>query len=330
MKYWLVRAGRHGEQEEEIFEQNVTAIGWEELPDLSEFKTREELKAKYIETYGDAKPKAITLRIGQLWKFANEIKVGDLIVTPNKSSPVVAIGEVKGEYEYKEDSPNAKHRRAIEWKITAIPRSEFPLEILRAIGVQLAVSTIINENTKQYIKNMLAGKQVDSNDNEIKELEEIDLEEYSKDTIIKFLEKKFQRQDLARLINGILIAKGYSTQLSPPGPDGGVDIFASSGQLGFDDPKICIQVKSSKTPADVRILRELGGVSKKFGADYGILVAWGGLNKAAIKENKGSFFTTKLWDQGKIVDELIKSYDKLDSELKSKIPLKKIWAVIEE
>lgn len=43
-----------------------------------------------------------------------------------------------------------------------------------------------------------------------------------------------------------------------------------------------------------------------------------------------SFFTTKLWDQGKIVDELIENYDRLDNELKSEIPLRKIWTIIEE
>ena len=113
-------------------------------------------------------------------------------------------------------------------------------------------------------------------------------------------------------------------------PDGGVDILAGSGKLGFDDPKICIQVKSSNIPGDVKIVRELIGASKNFGADYGILVAWGGLNKIATQEINGSFFTTKMWDQGRVVDELIENYDLLDSGLKSEIPLRKTWAIIEE
>lgn len=335
MVLWLIRAGRYGEQEEVIFEKGITAIGWEELPDLSKFETSEDLRLKYIETYGDTKIRANGLRIGQLWKFAKEIKIGDLIVTPVKSPSAIAIGKIKGEYEYEKDSPNAKHQRKIEWMYTSIPRSEFPLEVLRSIGARLTVSKIKQENAKLYINELIA-KHGNSNDKTInenisdEESEEIDLEEYSQDTIIKFLEKNFKEHDLTRLIEGVFKAKGYHTERSPPGRDGGVDIFASSGKMGFDDPKICIQVKSSRNPTDVKILRELEGVSKKFGANYEILVAWGGATKDAKREIRERFFTAKFWDQKKIIEELIENYDKLDNELRAEIPLRKIWAIIEE
>jgi restriction system protein len=35
MAVWLVRAGKHGEREEEALTQGLAIIGWEELGDLS-------------------------------------------------------------------------------------------------------------------------------------------------------------------------------------------------------------------------------------------------------------------------------------------------------
>ena len=81
--------------------------------------------------------------------------------------------------------------------------------------------------------------------------EPIDVGEYAKDQIVKHIGRKFKGHDLARLVEAILEAQGYVTRTSPPGPDGGVDILAAKGPLGFDAPRICIQVKSSATPIDV-------------------------------------------------------------------------------
>ena len=46
-----------------------------------------------------------------------------------------------------------------------------------------------------------------------------------------------------------LSAEGYITEFSAPGPDGGVDILAGGGTLGFQEPRLCVQVKSSQSPA---------------------------------------------------------------------------------
>lgn len=38
---------------------------------------------------------------------------------------------------------------------------------------------------------------------------------------------------MIRLVEAVLEAEGDVTELSPPGADGGVDILAGSGPLGF-------------------------------------------------------------------------------------------------
>jgi len=114
------------------------------------------------------------------------------------------------------------------------------------------------------------------------------------------------------------------------GKDGGIDILAAPGPLGFEMPRICIQVKSSNTPADLKVLRELQGVMPKVRAEQGLFVSWGGYNSEARKEAKDTFFTIRLWDQGNILHEIFKYYEKFDDELKAELPLKRIWGLVVE
>jgi restriction system protein len=51
MSLWMVRAGRYGEQENTVIENNVVAIGWNELSDLSKVKNKDELKNLYKKVY---------------------------------------------------------------------------------------------------------------------------------------------------------------------------------------------------------------------------------------------------------------------------------------
>lgn len=53
MSVWLVRAGKNGEREEESIQNNITAIGWLELPDVSKIESRDELKSLMERIYPD-------------------------------------------------------------------------------------------------------------------------------------------------------------------------------------------------------------------------------------------------------------------------------------
>lgn len=120
------------------------------------------------------------------------------------------------------------------------------------------------------------------------------------------------------------------TERSKPGPDGGIDILAGKGQFGFDSPKICVQVKSSDSALDVNALRSLKGLLQDFGADNGLLVSWGGFTGKLLDEARRSFFNTRLWDQGKLVDALLENYERLPDEVQAELPLKRIWTLVRE
>jgi restriction system protein len=157
-----------------------------------------------------------------------------------------------------------------------------------------------------------------------------DLERSARDEIIKFIGSKFVGHKLPVLVEAIVKAQGYFTYRSSEGPDGGVDILAGTGSLGFDGPKLCVQVKSSASQVDVSVIRELQGVMKNFGGEQGLLVSWGGFNSKALQESRKQFFSIRLLDQDQLLDEIMKHYDKFDDELKAELPLKRIWTLVRE
>jgi restriction system protein len=73
MKLWMVRAERHGQQEQICLDNNLSAIGWSDLPDLTKFKTRQELTAEYQKVYSETSTSKVAANVGQVWRFANEI-----------------------------------------------------------------------------------------------------------------------------------------------------------------------------------------------------------------------------------------------------------------
>jgi restriction system protein len=156
------------------------------------------------------------------------------------------------------------------------------------------------------------------------------LEELAQDQIAQLISARFKGHGLARLVEGILKAQGYTTYRSPEGADGGVDILAGTGALGFDTPLLCVEVKSQDTPIDRPTVDKLLGAMTKFGASQGLFVSWSGFKTNVQKELAQSFFRMRLWSQKELLEELFAHYDTLDEDLKAELPLKRIWTVATE
>lgn len=328
MALWMVRAGKYGEQENIIFENNVFAVEWNELGDLSKIKTKDELKEIYQKIYTDTSKNRMATHISQIWRFVHEIKIGDLVSIPLKIKNSIMFGIVEGEYKYQKLSENVKHTRKAKW-IKEIPRTEIEQDLLYSFGALLTVCQIKKNNAERRIKQLLSLEGREPKTME-KEEEEIDIETYAQDQITKYIDRKFKGHGLARLVDAILQAQGYTTRVSPPGPDGGVDILASGGFLGFDEPKICVQVKSTSSPVDVKIVRELRGIMSKVKAKQCLFVSWAGFNNNSLKEVRDEFFNTRLWDSKELLKAIFKYYEKFNDELKAELPLKRIWALVLE
>jgi restriction system protein len=335
MALWLVRAGKYGEREDFALQNNLALIGWEELPDLSYIKVRKELTTLLKKSYPDLNPKTLMNWESQIWPFVKEISVGDLIALPLKHRAVIAIGEFTGDYCFIGDNPiNARHVRPVKW-LNEFPRNQFGQDLLYSLGAAMTVCRIRRNNAESRVRNILAGKkdiQTTISDSSIAVESEslVDLEEIARDQITSYINRELKGHGLARLVGAILQAQGYQVRVSPEGPDGGVDIIAGRGTLGFESPRLVVQVKSSDTPIDVGVLRELQGVISSFGAELGLIVAWGGYRGTVEKEAARQFFKIRLWDAKDLVLNLQENYERLPENIQAELPLKRIWALVKE
>jgi restriction system protein len=335
MALWVIRAGKNGEQEETALKENLVCHGWNELPDYSTCRTKEELRQLYIKKYPDQNKNQVAVNLGQVWRFAHDIKKGDIVALPLKTESAIAFGRITGEYEYKEFAANVMHTRTVKW-IKTVPRSTFPEDVLVSLNIPLTVFKV-SDAAANYLVKLL--DQVSSGDEaetegpavgneDVPDLKRPEIKASAHDEILKFIQAKFKSHALARLVAAVLEAQGYKTHLMPPGPDGGVDILAGSGPLGFDQPRLCVQVKSGNSKADQTTYNELRGVMSKFNCEQGLLVSWGGFTTPVKLDARNDFFKVRLWDQGAVVDAVQDNYERLDGAIKAELPLERIWVTV--
>ncbi len=342
MALWLVRAGRHGENEKKFLEEGRIYLTWNQLShDLSEVADRGALRAILEEVYSEAPAGRITNNSGQIWGFSHGIKPGDWVVLPSKQKPAIHIAEVTGTYTFDGGAEDPFfHHIDVKWIAQDIPRSNFDQDLLYSFGAFMTVCQIKRNDAEKRVRAMAEngwkpprGRLATISTTLPDELESdedegaTDLVQAAKDQIAKLIIARFQGHGMARLVDAVLRAQGYTTYLSPEGPDKGIDILAAPAPMGFGEPRVCVQVKSGDSALDRPTLDQLIGVMQNVQASHGLLVSWGGFKSSVDKEEATQFFRVRLWDQADIIDQVLSHYDQLDEEIRAELPLKRIWAV---
>lgn len=341
MALWLVRAGKYGERENLALEEGLVVIGWEELADLSDISSREELRAQFDQTYPDIGKSQRDNWVAQVWAFKGRIEKGDLVALPSKTQPTVAVGRVEGDYEYRAISTGESvHCRAVKWNAPDIPRSQIGQDLLYSLGAFMTVCQIKRNDAEGRFEEILKtgrdpGYGATSPDAGATADEEVqgdsypsDLESIALDQIRKHIEWSFKGHKLANLVKALLEAQGFQTYMSPPGPDHGVDIVASKGPLGFEPPKLVVQVKSQSTPLERSVITELQGAMRNFRAECGLVVAWGGYKRTVEQERARLYFEMRLWNADDLIRAVQTHYEKLPDSIQAEIPLKRVWVLV--
>lgn len=342
MAIWLIRAGSHGEYEQKFIQEKRVYVTWDGLNvDLKKLKDRAELDTKLTWKFRDAKVKRITNWVSQIWPFAHEIKKGDWVILPLKSQPAIYIGEITGSYQFESQGPDPFfHWLPVKWIGEAVPRRHFGQDILNSLGAFLTICRIKRNNAEARITKMkengwkpesiqaaVAPTASDDAEEGATVAANTDLEAAGRDQIGRLISARFKNHDLTRLVDAILQAQGYTTYRSPEGADGGADILAGNGPLGFSSPRLCVEVKSEDSPIGRPDVDKLLGAVSKFGAQEGLFVSWSGFKPNVFKEISPSFFKVRLWTQKEFLEALFANYDRLDQDLKAELPLKRIWTV---
>ena len=84
MTAWIIRGGTNGELEEEFLESEWVAIGYDLFEDLSNVRTKEDLKSLLQRTKKESDARSIPSWTTRIWDFIHSIDIGDLVVMPRK------------------------------------------------------------------------------------------------------------------------------------------------------------------------------------------------------------------------------------------------------
>lgn len=112
-RYWIYAPGENSSKWDEFYNQGIMGIEWDEMGDLKQYKSKEDMKAKMKELYGPElsyKNSALAT-----WQFANEIQIGDIVFAKKGMYKVIGRGIVETDYIYDPSRKSYKHIRKIKW-----------------------------------------------------------------------------------------------------------------------------------------------------------------------------------------------------------------------
>ncbi|MAB09944.1 restriction endonuclease [Hyphomonas sp.] len=337
-KVWLVRLGEYGEAEADALATGELATGWD-LPAFEQAMPRDAILKLLEEAFPEQKPGTLQNWAVQLNQFCNKAAAGDLTVTPLKTaSRQLAIGRIEGDF----FSAKGKHpARRVKWLITDLPRDALKQDLLYSLGASQTICQISRNNAAVRFEEIVRTrkdpgdshlptsiKNDDEEDLEDGNDQPIDLAEIARDQIERHISSTFVGHAFTRLISAILQAEGFQTQVSPPGSDKGIDILAGKSTLGFDSPRLVVQVKSGDIVADQPTLQGLIGCIADTQSDHGLLVSWSGFTTPVRQRANELYFRVRLWGREEILNALFSVYDRLPEQIRADLPLQRIWAVL--
>ena len=117
VRYWIYSPGDNACKWDEFYTAGIMAIGWSGIGDLSSFVSKDAMKKKMKETYGDQY--SYKNAAHATWQFANEMKPGDIVFVKKGMHKVIGRGIVVGEYQYRPDFEDEEYEygntRAVDW-----------------------------------------------------------------------------------------------------------------------------------------------------------------------------------------------------------------------
>lgn len=323
---WMIRAGQGGYLVKDFADKKMVAIGWNQIGDLTELRSRDEIKQLCRQTFPKDKPGKVVTSASVVHKFRNVIQRGDGVVTYDPNTREYLIGEISGDYRFDPTViPDHANVRDVAWR-SRISRDALPGATRNSLGSTLTLFAISPEAWEDLQTDTRGanGRTPDIDEVEKPDFEEIkrsredEAHESLKDKLLELDEYQMQE-----LLATILRAMGFKTRVAPRGPDRGVDVFASPDGLGLQEPRIKAEVKHRGGAIGAQELRSfIGGLRP---GDRALYLSTGGFSKDAKYEADRSNIPLTLIDLDGLAQLVEQQYESFDSEGRGLLPLTKIY-----
>lgn len=133
VRVWVVRAGPGALYAPDFLRQGLVAVGWDAAGSVLglSFDQVSERMQKAMATEPQV---AIGLAAGALYRLANEMHVGDYVVTPEQGGTIL-VGEAAGPYEFRAHAPveDYRHVRPVRW-FARLERTRVSKEARNSLG----------------------------------------------------------------------------------------------------------------------------------------------------------------------------------------------------
>jgi restriction system protein len=335
---WMVRAGEGGRFVEDFLGQKLAAIGWKDVGPLSAETTDDEIQRKFLAAYPDWKDGSRRSGAAQVKRFMREVQVGESAVTYDPDRRLYFLGEITGLMDWRPEHELSRLRR-VNWT-RQVARDLLSATARNTLGSTLTLFRIDESLATELLKKSVPIGSEHPAVSPVASASASPATDPSESIVIKdaeemaqaFVEDRLARLDeeqIPELIASILKAMGYKTRVSPKGPDRGIDIFASPDGLGLQEPRIFVEVKHRiGTPMGSKEIRAfLGGRQK---GDRCLYVSTGGFTKEARYEADRAETPLTLLTLASIRELLLDHYEKLDSDARTLIPLRRVYLPVPE
>ena len=112
-RYWLYAPGSNASLWDEFYDEGIMGIGWDEIDDLRNYNTRDEMKKK-LQEYNNNNNSFHSDTLA-LWQFTYEIKSGDIVIVKKGLHKIIGCGIVASDYYYDDERDYYKHIRKVKW-----------------------------------------------------------------------------------------------------------------------------------------------------------------------------------------------------------------------
>lgn len=317
-----------------LVDEGAIVIGWPEAGDLTSLtEDREAFKQRLRDRYPTKGGSWIANAADQLLRFRYLMEIGDLVVHPQKADRTIAIGRITGGYAHV-PAADARYpnRRSVEWLHNGIPRDVFSQACLYELGSALSVFQVsthasevlsapgrapIADTSAPDVAGAVVAAPAEKDEPTAEQIEEL-----TADFILRTLKTDLQGQLFAEFCGRLMQALGYSTRVSPPGADQGVDIVASADPLGVKAPLLKVQCKSSASASGSEQIQALNCALGP--EDVGVFIAVGGFT-APARQVAADMPGMRLIGPTKLVELILEHYPGLPDEAKTDIPLRRVW-----
>jgi hypothetical protein len=126
-KYWLYAPGENASMWDEFLQNGVMGLGWDELGNLNDYSSKEEIANRLQELSDSDSSKANDATAN--FDFKESINIGDVIIAKKGRSAYLGYGIVTSNYYYDETVSQYKHKRKVNWIKNGLWESEHSIAL---------------------------------------------------------------------------------------------------------------------------------------------------------------------------------------------------------